>query len=130
MRPTAWQWDGLARWLQLAGVGALAALGIAAASGSAVFVVAWAVLVVLAFAASFVMIALSSRTASRERDAGYSTVYDATGFELRDPRTLEVVRARDVAPVEESRIPRSLVLGILTTSLDRLPKPDAPKSDS
>lgn len=124
MRPTAWQWDGLARWLQLAGVGALAGLGIAAASGSAVFVMVCAALVVLAFAASFVMIAFSSRTAARERDAGYSTVYDAAGFELRDPRTLEVVRARDIAPAEESRVPRSLVLGILTTSLDRLPKSD------
>ena len=124
MRPTAWQWDGLARWLQLAGVGALTGVAIAAASGAAVVVVAFAILMVLAFAASFVMIALAARAASRERDAGYSTVYDATGFELRDPRTLEVIRERDVAPDEESRVPRSLVLGILTTSLDRLPKPN------
>jgi hypothetical protein len=51
-----------------------------------------------------------SRAIKREREAGYSTIYDFAGFELRDPRTLEVLRAKGVAPVDPGS--RSLALGI------------------
>ncbi len=68
------------------------------------------VIAVGAFIASLMIGARVSRAIMREREAGYSTVYDFAGFELRDPRTLEVLRARDIPPVEPGS--RSLALGI------------------
>ena len=46
-----------------------------------------------------------------EKAAGFSTLYDFEGVELRDYRTGEVIRDRDVAPGNGIR--RSLVSGML-----------------
>ena len=46
-----------------------------------------------------------------EKVAGFSTLYDFEGVELRDYRTGEVIRARDVAP--GGGIRRSLISGML-----------------
>jgi hypothetical protein len=54
----------------------------------------------------------SSRAATIERAAGYSTMYDFEGYELRDPRTLELLRAADVRPTGTMR--RSLFRAMLT----------------
>lgn len=51
-------------------------------------------------------------TAKREKAAGYSTMFDFAGYELRDPRTLDVIRARDVAP--SGTLHRSLFRSMLT----------------
>ena len=47
-----------------------------------------------------------------EKAAGFSTLYDFAGVELRDYRTGETIRGRDVAPGNGIR--RSLVSGMLT----------------
>jgi len=45
----------------------------------------------------------SSRTAAREREAGYSTLFDFAGFALRHPRTKQLLRAADAAPASPGR---------------------------
>jgi TRAP-type uncharacterized transport system fused permease subunit len=47
-----------------------------------------------------------------EKASGYSTLYDFEGVELRDYRTGEVIRSRDVPPGGDIR--RSLISGMLT----------------
>ena len=50
--------------------------------------------------------------AKLEKASGYSTMFDFAGYELRDPRTLEVLRASDVRPTGTIR--RSLFRSMLT----------------
>lgn len=54
----------------------------------------------------------SSRVARREKDAGYSTLFDFAGYELRHPRTKQLLRAADVAPASMGR--RSVLRSMLT----------------
>ena len=55
-----------------------------------------------------------SDAVAQEKSGGYSTLYDFTGFELRDYRTQAVLRPRDVAPDGGTR--RSLISGMLTVT--------------
>ena len=112
IRPTAGQWELRARlgWLVAVLVFAAGAI-VAGTAGVLWFVPAG---VVILFALAWVIFAgiRKARTVAAERAAGYSTVYDFAGFELRDPRTLEVLRSADQAP--DAGMRRSLVSGMLT----------------
>lgn len=112
--PTAGQYDV---WARVAGLGIVVGglLGLIpwmlGASGTPVMMsVTVLVLVPAALSTWFAMRSLA--VAKRERAAGYSTMYDFAGFELRDPRTREVVRAREVPP--SGRVRRSLFRSMLT----------------
>ena len=54
----------------------------------------------------------SSRVVKLEKDAGYSTLFDFAGYELRHPRTKELLRAAEVAPANRGR--RSVLRSMLT----------------
>ncbi|MCU1412467.1 MAG: hypothetical protein JWR04_3174 [Rhodoglobus sp.] len=54
----------------------------------------------------------SSRVVKLEKDAGYSTLFDFAGYELRNPRTKELLRAAEVAPANLGR--RSVLRSMLT----------------
>lgn len=111
--PSAGRWDLWRRFAQLAWV-LLLVVGVALVATRSVPVLAvaipTAVLVVAAVVATVVFAARASATMKLERAAGYSTIIDAEGYELRDFRTLAVLRERDVPPSAQSR--RSLALGI------------------
>lgn len=62
------------------------------------------------FIASLVVGRAVTRAMKREMIAGYSTLYDVVDFELRDARTLELLRPADVVPEQPGR--RSLVAGL------------------
>ncbi|CAN5218105.1 hypothetical protein BH11ACT5_BH11ACT5_24940 [soil metagenome] len=73
------------------------------------------VLAVLSLAAivSAVVLGLrSSRVVTLEKNAGYSTLFDFAGYELRHPRTKELLRAAEVAPANLGR--RSVFRSMLT----------------
>ncbi len=112
--PTAGQYDV---WARVAGLGIVAGLVLGlvpwlfGATGTPV-VVTVAVLMVAPGLLSTYFSLQSLAVAKRERAAGYSTMYDFAGFELRDPRTRELLRARDVAPSGTLR--RSLLRSMLT----------------
>jgi hypothetical protein len=112
--PTAGQYDV---WARVAGLGIVAGLvlGIVpwlfGATGTPV-VVTVAVLMVVPGLLSTYFSLQSLAVAKRERAAGYSTMYDFAGFELRDPRTRELLRARDVAP--SGTVRRSMLRSMLT----------------
>ena len=112
--PTAGQFDV---WARVAGLGIVAGgvVGLIpwmlGGSGTGVMTsVTVLVLIPAALSTWFAMRSLA--VAKRERAAGYSTMYDFAGFELRDPRTREVLRARDVAP--SGTVRRSLFRSMLT----------------
>jgi len=112
--PTAGQYDV---WARVAGLGIVVGLvlGIVpwlfGATGTPV-VVTVAVLMVVPGLLSTYFSLQSLAVAKRERAAGYSTMYDFAGFELRDPLTRELLRARDVAP--SGTVRRSLLRSMLT----------------
>jgi len=54
----------------------------------------------------------SSRVVKLEKDAGYSTLFDFAGYELRHPRTKELLRGAEVAPANLGR--RSVLRSMLT----------------
>jgi len=77
--------------------------------------VAIAVLAGLVVGPATVSTALAARSvaaAKRERAAGYSTMFDFAGYELRDPRTRQLLRGADVKPTGVMR--RSLLGSMLT----------------
>lgn len=105
-------WDLLRRLALMAALLVLlvvAVLAVIRALSVPVLIVA-GVLLLAALIAWWVCGARMSATVRAEREAGYSTIFDFEGYELRDPRTLEVLRERDVAP---TGIRRSLVVGML-----------------
>lgn len=112
--PTAGQYDV---WARVAGLGIVAGLVLGlvpwlfGATGTPV-VVTVAVLMVAPGLLSTYFSLQSLAVAKRERAVGYSTMYDFAGFELRDPRTRELLRARDVAP--SGTVRRSLLRSMLT----------------
>lgn len=118
VRPTAWQWDLRARLAQLGGLAGLVALGIFSLVGSIVGAAVSAAVMLGLFVTSVVLALRVSRASAIERESGYSTIFDFPGFELRDGRTLEVLRAADVAPEQPGR--RSLLRGMISNL--RLPK--------
>lgn len=118
VRPTAWQWDLRARAAQLGGVTGLIGLGVFSVAGSLVGAIVSAAVMFVLFVVSVVLALQVGRASGLERAAGYSTIFDFPGFELRDGRTLEVLRAADVAPEQPGR--RSLLRGMMQGI--RLPK--------
>lgn len=112
--PTAGQLDV---WARVAGLGIVVGLLLGlvpwtlGATGMPV-VIAVSVLVIVPAALSTFFSMRSLAVAKRERAAGYSTMFDFAGFELRDPRTRELLRARDVAP--SGTVRRSLLRSMLT----------------
>jgi|GEM_PF-3333044 len=107
--PSAGRWD-LWRRLGLLVTVVLVAIAAALLAVGVGPAIAAAGLAAAAFVVALVLGARLSRTIAGERAAGYSTLYDFAGFELRDPRTLELLRARDTPPVDPGS--RSLALGI------------------
>ncbi len=65
-----------------------------------------------AIVAALVLGLRSSRTVKLEKDAGYSTLFDFADYELRHPRTKELLRAAEAAPVALGR--RSVLRSMLT----------------
>lgn len=69
-----------------------------------------ATLFVALFVASLVVGSAVTRAMKREMLAGYSTLYDVVDYELRDARTLQVLRPAHIPPEQPGR--RSLVAGL------------------
>jgi hypothetical protein len=120
---TAGQWETRAQ-IALAGVvGAIPVALIAVAFGAPATPALAGVTVGVLVAFFVVWIVLTRRslaTIKAERAAGYSTVIDAAGFELRHPVTGALERAAQVPPVIPGRVHRSLVAGMLRV------RPDSP----
>lgn len=85
---------------------ALAGLGL----GGAVLATCMIVLLAGLFVASLVVGQFGARTLRLEMEAGYSTVLDVEGFELRDAVTKELLRASSTRPDPSAR--RSLLAGL------------------
>ena len=112
--PTACQLDVRGK---LAGLGIplsllVGALLLAAGFSGPALVGALSALVVLAAIASTLFMLWSGAVVKREKAAGYSTMYDVAGYELRDPKTLELLRAADEKPTGTMR--RSIFRAMLT----------------
>ena len=95
-------------WSRLAWLVAVVVL--IAAAGLQSLVLAGAGL--LAVAGALFLAIRSSRITRLERDLGYSTVFDFPGFASLDPRTKQLLRAADVAPVSPGR--RSIFRSMLS----------------
>ena len=113
VRPTAWQWDLLARIAQLTGVLVLVGLGISAVAGAATLAGVFAGIMFALFVVSIVLAFRVGGASNRERAAGYSTIFDFPGYDLRDGRTLEVLREASVDPETPGR--RSLLRGMMSS---------------
>jgi hypothetical protein len=115
VKPSAGQLDV---WCRVAGLGVPIGLVIGLVppmimgAGAAVSAVMLVVVVVVPafFSTVFGFRAISA--AKKEKAAGYSTMFDIDGYELRDPRTLEVVRPAGVRP--SGTVRRSLFRSMLT----------------
>ncbi|MGX5679950.1 hypothetical protein [Schumannella luteola] len=118
VRPTAWQWDLRARLAQLGGLVGFIGLGVFSVTGVLVGAAVSAAVMLGGFATSVLLALRVGRASDLERADGYSTIFDFPGFELRDGRTLEVLRTADVAPEQPGR--RSLLRGMLQSI--RLPR--------
>ncbi|MDP3208439.1 MAG: hypothetical protein Q8M65_04755 [Rhodoglobus sp.] len=115
VRPTAGQLDVWSRVAGLGvpvglvvGLGLSMVLGITGAPSTAML----AVFVIGPAVVSTILGFRAVSTAKQEKAAGYSTMFDFAGYELRDPRTLNVVRERDVKPT--GTLHRSLFRSMLT----------------
>lgn len=113
VRPTAWQWDLLARVAQLVGVLGLIGLGVSAVVGATTLAGVFAGIMFALFVVSIILALRVGAASTRERAAGYSTIFDFPGYELRDGRTLEVLRPVDVEPDKPGR--RSLLQGMIAS---------------
>lgn len=112
--PTACQLDVRGK---LAGLGIplsllVGALLLAAGVNGPAIAGAITALVVLAAIVSTVFMVWSGAVIKREKAAGYSTMYDFPGYALRDPKTLELLRAADDKPTGTMR--RSIFRAMLT----------------
>ena len=113
VRPTAWQWDLLARIAQLVGVLALVGLGVSAVAGAATLAGVFAGIMFALFVVSIILAFRVGAASNRERAVGYSTIFDFPGYALRDGRTLEVLRESTVDPETPGR--RSLLRGMISS---------------
>ena len=109
--PTAAQWDVWGRLAWLAGV-LLIVVWVALVSAGSIAVVAVGVLAAAAIVAAIWLGVRSSRVVRFENGAGYSTLFDFAGFELRHPRTKQLLRAADVEPDNAGR--RSVLRAMLS----------------
>lgn len=115
VRPTAGQLDV---WSRVAGlfipiglvVGLILPVGLGVTGpGSAIML---AILVIGPAIVSTILGFRAVSVAKLEKAEGYSTMFDFTGYELRHPRTLELLRERDERPTGTMR--RSLFRSMLT----------------
>lgn len=111
--PSAGWLDVRRRLLNLLAVAVPIAVGLLLQALRVPIIAIGAVLLVL-FAAGLVASIVVGRRVTRamraEAAAGYSTLYDVAGFDLRHARTLEVLRPASVAPQHPGS--RSLVAGL------------------
>lgn len=112
--PTACQLDV---WGKLVGLGIpfsllVGAILLAAGFAGSTLAIALTALVVLAAIVSTVFMVWSGAVVKREKAAGYSTMYDFSGYALRDPKTLELLRPADEKPTGTMR--RSIFRAMLT----------------
>lgn len=111
--PSAGLYDLWRRVLNAASIGVPLLVGVilsvAGVSGPSLAGVMIVIFIAL-FIAALVVGSRVTRTMQREMQAGYSTLYDVADFELRDARSLELLRADTVAPETPGR--RSLVAGL------------------
>ncbi len=112
--PTAGQWDARSRVLRMAGVllflvAVLVSIGAPSPSLLGVFLIVLLVCSVV----SIVFGQLSQRIMRDEMRAGYSTLFDFAGYDLRDARTLTLVRSRDEAPAESGRVRGSILVNMM-----------------
>jgi hypothetical protein len=112
---TAAQWDARSQVLRLAAVLVIPLGALLATLGLPIPVLLWGLgaLFLLIFIASLVLGQVSLRVMRHEMQAGYSTMYDFAGYDLRDARTLELLRSREVEPAESGRVRGSLVANLL-----------------
>ena len=97
--PTAAQYDVRSRF---AGVGAIVLGIVAVALGSPANLIVGCLAIAL-LAGAIIFGVTSARVAARERDLGYSSLFDFPGFALRHPRTKQLLRAADTAPASPGR---------------------------
>ena len=109
--PTAAQWDVWGRLAWLAGV-LLIVVWVALFSAGSIAVVAVGVLAAAAIVAAIWLGVRSSRVVRLEKAAGYSTLFDFAGFELRHPRTKQLLRDADAEPESAGR--RSVLRAMLS----------------
>jgi hypothetical protein len=128
--PTAQQWDTRARVALAAGGVMLLAAVVLLAIGAAVHPSVTGAFGVAALAGFVAWIVLGGRAQRRLRDemhAGYSTMVDAAGYDLRDPVTGALQRDRTQPPAGPARR-RSFLLDNLRikpdTWVDRQREPD------
>ena len=89
---------------------ALALVLLATGIPGAVIAIIALVLFVALFIASIVVGSRVTRVMRRELEAGYSSLYDVADYDLRDARTLELLRPASTPPTSSGR--RSLVAGM------------------
>ena len=109
--PTAAQWDVWSRLAWLAAV-ILIIVWVALASAGSVALIAVGVVAAAAIASAIGLGVRSTRVVRLEKAAGYSTLFDFAGFELRHPRTKQLLRAADVEPDNAGR--RSVLRAMLS----------------
>ena len=109
--PTAAQWDVWGRLAWLVGV-LLIVVWVALVSAGSIAVVAVGILAAAAIVSAIALGVRSSRVVRLEKAAGYSTLFDFAGFELRHPRTKQLLRAADVEPDNTGR--RSVLRAMLS----------------
>ncbi len=121
--PTAARWDARSRVLRLAAILVVPLGAVLAVLGVPLTPLVIGVLSTLflgAFTASLVLGQISLRTIRREMEAGYSTMFDFGGYELRDARTVGLLRAKDVEPVESGRVRGSILANMLRVHPDTI----------
>jgi hypothetical protein len=99
--PTAHQWDVWARLCLVAGGVMLLVVVILLAARSAVHpsvTIAFGIAALAGFVGWLVLGARSQRRLREEMQAGYSTLVDAAGYDLRDPSTGALQRDRTEPP--------------------------------
>lgn len=109
--PSAALLDVWGRVAWLVGVVLLVVWVVLASQGS-LAIIPVGVLVAAAIGGAIALGVRSSRAVRLEKDAGYSTLFDFAGYELRDARTKQLLRAADVMPAAAGR--RSIFRSMLS----------------
>lgn len=113
--PSAARWDARSRVLRMVGVLLfLLAVLVSMGTGPSPLLLGTFLIVLLAcFVVSIVFGQRSQQVMRREMEAGYSTLFDFAGYDLRDARTLELLRPREEDPAESGRVRGSILVNML-----------------
>lgn len=109
--PTAAQWDVWSRVAWLVGV-LLIIVWVALVAAGSIALVVVGVVAAGAIVAAIALGVRSTRVVRLEKSAGYSTLFDFAGFELRHPRTKQLLREADAEPESAGR--RSVLRAMLS----------------